>query len=104
MKWPSSGILRVDHDLGQKHVLEADDSFRVVNGIVALEGFIEVREGRLEISLVGRVKNAGLHVQGGLKLGWTVDAVGGCSGRGQSSSVFEKRTVNEPLELTNIHR
>ena len=50
----------VEHDFGHKHVLEALNCQLVVDGVVALERLVEVREGSLEILLLGGVKNPSL--------------------------------------------
>ena len=45
-------ILQIKHDFAEQHVFERSDGFGVVNRIVALEGFIEVRVGCLPILLL----------------------------------------------------
>ena len=47
--------LQVEHDLAQQHVLERGDGPGAVDGVVALEGFVEVGVGRLPVLLLRRM-------------------------------------------------
>lgn len=77
-------VLRlVEHYLGEQHVLEGEGRLLRLGGVVPLEGLVEVGVGRLEVSLVGRVQDAGLQVEGGLDAGRAVDRVGRGPGRGE---------------------
>jgi len=52
---------RRQHDLAQQHVLQAQHSFAVIQGIELLECLKEVRVGSLVVLLLG-MKGAGLGV------------------------------------------
>ena len=47
--------LQVEHDLAQQHVLERGDRPGAVDGVVALEGLVEVGVGRLPVLLLRRM-------------------------------------------------
>ena len=106
--------LRVEHDLCHQHILEWGKRTRAVNRIVTFKRLVKVRVRRLEVLLFGCVKDAynktqafpcivtskcvkviltWLQVKSSLKLGWTVNAISGCSCRSESG--FRSRQVTQ---------
>lgn len=74
-----------EHDLAQQHVLERGKRLAALYRIEPLEGFIEVRESGLKVTLVGRMQDAGLQIKRCLNLRGAVDRIrcgtSGCEGR-----------------------
>lgn len=50
-------IVPVQHDLAEQHVLQGQDGTRVVNGVITLKRFIEIRVGSFEVLFLS-MKNA----------------------------------------------
>lgn len=74
----------IEHDFAQQHVLERHHCARILLGCVALERFIEVRVGRLEVFLLS-MQNARLQVECSLKNWRTVNGIGRGASRRESS-------------------
>uniref|UniRef100_A0A2M4C5Y0 Putative secreted protein n=1 Tax=Anopheles marajoara TaxID=58244 RepID=A0A2M4C5Y0_9DIPT len=95
-----------EHDLAQQHVLERGKRLAALYRIEPLEGFIEVRESGLKVTLIGRMQDAGLQIKCCLHLRGAVDRIrcgtSGCEGRASLRQIA-KGVIGFAFQQLHLH-